>query len=88
MYRPDILYQGSLHNMSNLRSRGNSIAVESDKYGSLRRTDGISSTSQTNVCGCVPCSKETKDTFSEMMNFSLLKDPIFIIFTVSNFLTR
>jgi MFS transporter, MCT family, solute carrier family 16 (monocarboxylic acid transporters), member 14 len=39
------------------------------------------------MCGVIPCSKETKDTFSEMMNFSLLKEPIFIVFTASNFLT-
>lgn len=38
-------------------------------------------------CGCIPCSRETKDTFQEMMDFSLLKDPIFLIFTFSNFCT-
>jgi hypothetical protein len=36
------------------------------------------------ICGC---SKETKDTLTEMLDFSLLKDPIFILFTVSNFCT-
>ena len=39
------------------------------------------------ICGCMPCSKETRDTLAEMLDFSLLKDPIFILFTVSNFCT-
>jgi hypothetical protein len=39
------------------------------------------------ICGCMPCSKETKDTLAEMLDFSLLKDPIFIFFTISNFYT-
>jgi hypothetical protein len=39
------------------------------------------------ICGCMPCSKETRDTLTEMLDFSLLKDPIFILFTVSNFCT-
>lgn len=41
----------------------------------------------TECCGCISCSKETRDTFAEMMNFSLLKDVIFVIFSVSNFCT-
>ncbi|XP_069688368.1 monocarboxylate transporter 13 isoform X2 [Periplaneta americana] len=41
----------------------------------------------TTMCGCVPCSKETKDTLTEMLDFSLLQDPVFILFTVSNFCT-
>jgi hypothetical protein len=36
------------------------------------------------ICGL---SKETRDTLREMLDFSLLKDPIFIVFTVSNFCT-
>lgn len=39
------------------------------------------------ICGCMPCSKETRDTLAEMLDFSLLKDPIFIVFTLSNFCT-
>jgi len=42
---------------------------------------------ETKCCGCITCSKETRDTFAEMMNFSLLKDVIFVIFSVSNFCT-
>lgn len=37
--------------------------------------------------GCIPCSKETKDTFNEIMDFSIFNDYVFIIFTLSNFCT-
>lgn len=39
------------------------------------------------VCGCFPCHRETRDTLQEMLNLSLLKDPIFILFLLSNFFT-
>lgn len=39
------------------------------------------------VCGCFPCHPETRDTLNEMLDVSLLKDSIFILFTISNFLT-
>ena len=39
------------------------------------------------ICGCIPASGEASKAFKEMMDLSLLKDVIFIIFAVSNFLT-
>lgn len=39
------------------------------------------------VCGCFPCHRETRDTLREMLDFSLLKDPIFLLFSLSNFCT-
>lgn len=39
------------------------------------------------ILGCIPCSIETKHTFNEIMDFSIFQDMIFIIFTLSNFLT-
>lgn len=42
---------------------------------------------KTALFGCIPCSQETKDTFTEIMDFSIFKDSVFIIFTMSNFLT-
>lgn len=41
--------------------------------------------SQEICCGCIPA--DTHENFIEMMNFSLFKDPIFILFTLSNFCT-
>ncbi|XP_055841839.1 monocarboxylate transporter 5 isoform X2 [Episyrphus balteatus] len=86
MYRQDILYQGSLLNIPEYRSR-NDLNV--NRYGSLKHSiHKVDSTQEVEkICGCVSCSKETRDTLSEMMNFSLFKDWIFIIFTFSNFCT-
>lgn len=36
-------------------------------------------------CGCIP--SDTHETFAEMMNFGLFKDPIFVLFVLSNFCT-
>lgn len=46
-----------------------------------------SETERTTICGVVPCSVETRDTLKEMLDFSLFKDVIFLLFTLSNFLT-
>ena len=44
-------------------------------------------TNQDKICGCIPAGLEASKAFKEMMDFSLLKDGIFIMFAVSNFLT-
>lgn len=86
--RPDAFYTGSTHNLAKHRSH-TSIHNETDRYGSLRRrSDNVEHDERLEVCGCIPCSQEAHDTIHKMMNFSLFKDPIFILFTVSNFLTR
>lgn len=36
-------------------------------------------------CGCIPA--DTHESFMEMMNFNLLNDSIFVLFSVSNFAT-
>ncbi|XP_016995684.2 monocarboxylate transporter 12 [Drosophila takahashii] len=94
MYRPDALYQGSLHNLPDYVSSRNDLNRSMSgsgvikRYGSLRQSNNVSqSQEETKCCGCITCSKETRDTFAEMMNFSLLKDVIFVIFSVSNFCT-
>ncbi|XP_058127754.1 monocarboxylate transporter 12 [Anopheles coustani] len=92
MYRKDALYTGSVHNIASRHtSQANLSVYEKGSYGSVQgngtgtQLGGQDATEQ--CLGCIPCSKETCDTFREMMNFSILKDPIFIVFTVSNFLT-
>ncbi|XP_033169755.1 monocarboxylate transporter 12 [Drosophila mauritiana] len=94
MYRPDALYQGSLHNLPDYVSSRNDLSRSMSgsgvikRYGSLRQSNNVSqSQEEAKCCGCITCSKETRDTFAEMMNFSLLKDMVFVIFSVSNFCT-
>ncbi|XP_068151506.1 LOW QUALITY PROTEIN: monocarboxylate transporter 12 [Drosophila tropicalis] len=94
MYRPDALYQGSLHNIPEYASSRNDLnrsmsgsgAIK--RYGSLRQSNQLAHSQEVaKCCGCISCSNETRDTFAEMMNFSLLKDVVFVIFSVSNFCT-
>ncbi|XP_060518855.1 monocarboxylate transporter 12 [Cylas formicarius] len=91
--KPDVFYQGSLMNIPSYRSRldlkhPDAFRERSHSAFSYRKHyrsggDGPDAV----VCGCVSCSPETKDTLKEMLDFSLFKDPIFIIFSVSNLLT-
>ncbi|XP_026846740.1 monocarboxylate transporter 12 [Drosophila persimilis] len=94
MYRVDALYQGSLHNLPEYASSRNDLNRSMSgsgvikRYGSLRQSNQMDQSQESaKCCGCITCSTETRDTFSEMMNFSLLKDMIFVIFSVSNFCT-
>jgi MFS family permease len=96
MYRRDIFYHGSLHNIPYHRSNQwlQQDVKHTTEVHQLMELDGNKGSKQRQVeddgitiCGCLPCSKETRDTLAEMLDFSLLKDPIFILFTVSNFCT-
>ncbi|RWS02448.1 monocarboxylate transporter 9-like protein, partial [Dinothrombium tinctorium] len=84
-YRKDIFYSASLINLPQYRSNpvlySASIST-ADKYESSEssdETDGIKH--------YFKCSKEVRDTVSEMLNFALLKDPVFLLFTISNLFT-
>ncbi|XP_017480252.1 PREDICTED: monocarboxylate transporter 12-B-like isoform X2 [Rhagoletis zephyria] len=90
MYRPDILYQGSLLNIPEYTASRTDISGMgiTKRYGSVRHAArGSQSQEVIRCCGCMTCSKETHDTFVEMMNFSLIKDVVFIVFALSNFFT-
>lgn len=88
MYRKDALYTGSMHNISSRHPSHASLATyEKGGYGSVQGYDKKPKQKDAVCCGCIPCSKETADTLQEMMNFSILRDPVFIVFIVSNFLT-
>ncbi|KAI9553951.1 hypothetical protein GHT06_019222 [Daphnia sinensis] len=87
MYRKDALYSGSMLNIPEYRADPKGFS------GSVMRIPDDAGSGTTNenekvkVCGLIPCSKESYDAYKEMMDFGLLKDPVFILFTVSNFCT-
>ncbi|XP_026284953.1 monocarboxylate transporter 9 isoform X3 [Frankliniella occidentalis] len=92
MYRKDIFYRGSLVNIPHYRSasklsRHTSVEGLGGAKGSSLEVESPDSDVQLTVCGCIPCSPETKDTLAEMLDMSLFKDVIFLLFAVSNFLT-
>ena len=77
MQRPDVLYQGSMTSLARFRSTSPE-----------RVFTAVSTKEEPEVkCGWLPCSTEFKAALGEMLDMTLLVDPIFILFAVSNFLT-
>lgn len=76
MNKPDILYQGSMQSLSRYRSTSH-----------IPENSQIDEKERESRCSWLPCSSEFKSALSEMLDMSLLVDPIFIIFALSNFLT-
>ncbi|KAI8428149.1 hypothetical protein MSG28_002396 [Choristoneura fumiferana] len=79
MQRPDVLYQGSMTSLSKFR------APSPERTQISTRVDEEEIEEK---CGwCSWCSTESKAALSQMLDLSLLVDPIFILFSLSNFLT-
>lgn len=91
IYKRDIFYQGSLMNIPSYRSKLSLKASGEDellerKLSTRRYSIEQPEEEKVTICGIV-CSPETKDTLREMLDFSLFKDVIFLLFILSNFLT-
>ena len=82
MYRKDVLYRGSLMNIPMYKSNPNMYAAS---MRSIPREEPEENDSK--LFRFFHCSKEMKDSFKEMMDFSLLRDVIFLMFGFSNFFT-
>lgn len=76
MQRPDVLYQGSMTSLAKFRA-------PSPERHQMTKDEDLQETR----CDWLPCSDESKAALSQMLDFSLLVDPIFLLFSVSNFLT-
>ncbi|KAE9533341.1 hypothetical protein AGLY_009244 [Aphis glycines] len=84
MYQKDIFYSGSLVNINANRRRTISQSTNAGAYAA-EITNGIIESDQFSDGIC--CSADAKSTIKQMLDFSLLKDPVFILYTISNFLT-
>ncbi|XP_057672845.1 monocarboxylate transporter 12 isoform X3 [Diorhabda carinulata] len=84
--RPDIFYQGSLMNIPSYRSK---LSLRRGEEGEFMERPSSTTYSKHNeiesrkLCGCIPCSDEVR----EMLNCSLMRDVIFLLFSLSNLLT-
>ncbi|XP_045459122.1 monocarboxylate transporter 13 [Melitaea cinxia] len=76
MERPDVLYQGSMASLAKFRGTSPDRVQISIKKEERKQK-----------CEWLPCSEESKAALAKMLDMSLLVDPIFILFSVSNFLT-
>lgn len=77
MLRPDVLYQGSMKSLTNFKT--SSLDINKLRRHTIEERE--------QRCQWLPCSAEFKAVLSEMLDFSLFVDPIFILFALSNFLT-
>ncbi|XP_043197072.1 monocarboxylate transporter 3-like isoform X1 [Amphibalanus amphitrite] len=80
MRRKDIFYSGSLLNIPQYKSN-------QDEYEVEVAAPVVDGTARTVVCGCIQCPQDVADTLHDMMGLALLKDPVFLTFAISNFLT-
>jgi len=76
--RKDVFYTSSLHNIPLYRSNHNMYTQ------SILSIPELSDSEDKTCCSCSP---EMKDALKQMTNFGLLKDPLFLMFAISNFCT-
>ncbi|XP_042235654.1 monocarboxylate transporter 12-like [Homarus americanus] len=85
LYRKDIFYRGSLLNIPEYKQDPGSYRASMARLPDTEETP--SEVEKAKVCGCVPCSRETRDAMTSLMDWGLLTDGIFILFALSNFCT-
>ncbi|XP_042869845.1 monocarboxylate transporter 12-like [Penaeus japonicus] len=85
LYRKDIFYRGSLLNIQAYKQDPHSYRASIVRLPGAEETP--SEVEKAKVCGCVPCSRETRDAMKSLMDWELLVDGIFLLFAFSNFCT-
>lgn len=91
LLRKDIFYSGSLQNLppeyrgsSSFLSKDMSLSVTSLK--TIKSVTVPTSDERSRIQRCL-CSSEMEAALREMVNFALLKSPVFLLFAMSNFFT-
>ncbi|OWF56683.1 monocarboxylate transporter 7-like [Mizuhopecten yessoensis] len=80
--RKDIFYSGSLINIPQYKSNPDLYVTSV-----LSIPEQVSNEDDWFIFRCLNLSPEVRDAVRQMLDFSLLKDPIFLLFVVSNFFT-
>ncbi|KAK3870452.1 hypothetical protein Pcinc_024325 [Petrolisthes cinctipes] len=83
--RKDIFYHGSLLNIPEYKQDPGSYRASMVRLQDEEETP--SEAEKAKVCGCIPCSRESRDALNSLMDWGLLTDGIFILFAISNFCT-
>ncbi|XP_066597428.1 monocarboxylate transporter 5 isoform X2 [Prorops nasuta] len=88
MSRQDVLYQGSLES---IRNYSNSQILENHEDPEVRIRSSMRSLQNVHIhkkSESEQCVEEkSANVFKEMLDLSLMKDPVFLLFTLSNFCT-
>ncbi len=87
--RKDIFYSGSLANIPMYRSNPKLYSKSNISLASLASDTSFTRGRCGSTClpACLRCSPEMKETFSQMCDFSLLSNPLFMMFAISNLFT-
>lgn len=80
--RKDIFYSGSLMNIQQYKSNPEMYITSIQSIPDLRSDDN-----EWCLLRCLNLSPEMRDAIHQMLDFSLLKDVIFVLFVISNFCT-
>ncbi|XP_069697848.1 monocarboxylate transporter 14 isoform X3 [Periplaneta americana] len=87
--RKDIFYSGSVMNLPEFKSQKSLASyrqsvISLPKYAQ-ERGDGVDVEKGTDLCPCLTLPESFKATLAAMMDVSLLKDPVFMLISISNF---
>lgn len=91
--RKDIFYSGSIHNLPEYQSQksltGYRMSVVSlQRYGSqatnMMSTRDVEQGPPPELCPCLSLPDGVKTILATMMDFSLLRDPVFLLISISN----
>ncbi|KAJ8309968.1 hypothetical protein KUTeg_011833 [Tegillarca granosa] len=82
LYRKDIFYSGSIYNIPEFRSNPDNYITSVQSLPDL-----IPEEEDWKIFRCLNLSPQFRDTIRHMLDFSLLKDIIFLLFVISNFCT-
>ncbi|KAL8586249.1 hypothetical protein ACOMHN_003764 [Nucella lapillus] len=83
--RKDVFYTGSLQNIPMYRSHRDLYITSITSLGAKQGEEEVEESSS-KCCG-ITVPSEFREAFQEMMDFSLLKNPVFLMFAISNFFT-
>lgn len=89
LMRKDIFYSGSMQNLPEYREAGGLSRDASMSVTSLRTVKSVTipvMKAKGRIRRCL-CSDEMEAAVREMMNFALLRSPVFVLFAISNFFT-
>ncbi|XP_034949373.1 monocarboxylate transporter 14 [Chelonus insularis] len=87
MNKRDIFYQGSVEN---IRKRSASVGYNENHIpiqGSLRSLPNGAEYKTSETTECLPHARKSLGILQQMLQLSLLKDPLFLLFVISNFCT-
>jgi len=86
MSRADIFYSGSLYNIPEFKANPREYRRSMRKMAEEATFNDLELDKQSKIC-CISVSRKQSRAFNAMVDFSLFKDPIFLMYAVSNFLT-